>query len=108
MSSQGANKTPSSTQANLSEQSTDCALEAAKLLNCVASKKYCKEECITLLDSLRACIKKHVSFWQITTSQFFESLLIMRQDQIEFYITFSLQGVVDFTLLTEEDPKASS
>ncbi|KAL4530209.1 hypothetical protein Ndes2526B_g04962 [Nannochloris sp. 'desiccata'] len=75
MSSQGANKKASSTQAKHSEQSTDCAVEAAKLLNCVASKKYFKEECITLLDSLRACIKKH--------------------------------GVVDFTLLPEEDPKTS-
>jgi hypothetical protein len=62
MSSQGGSKKSSSTQAAHSDQS-DCSIEAAKLLNCVASKKYSKEECIALLDSLRACVKKHVRFW---------------------------------------------
>jgi len=70
MSSQGTNTKPSTTQAKHSEHSTDCAVEAATLLNCVAAKNYSKEECITLLDSLRSCIKNSVSFWLITTSEF--------------------------------------
>ena len=58
MSSETGEKTPSTPQ---SEHSSDCAVEAAQLLNCIASKKYHKEQCIALLDSLRACVKKHVS-----------------------------------------------
>ncbi len=41
--------------------SSDCAIEAAKLLNCVAAKTYSKEECVAALDALRACVRKHVS-----------------------------------------------
>ncbi len=41
--------------------SSDCAIEAAKVLNCVAANTYSKEECIAALDALRACVQKHVS-----------------------------------------------
>jgi hypothetical protein len=66
MSSEGGNEKPSPPKAEHSDHSNDCSIEAAKLLNCVASKKYSKDECIFLLDSLRACVKKNVSFWLIT------------------------------------------
>lgn len=58
MSSETVKNTPSTPQ---SVHSSDCAIEAAQLLNCVASKKYNKEHCVALLDNLRACVKKHVS-----------------------------------------------
>lgn len=52
-----------------------CGLEAAALLNCVASKQYSDVKCKPLLQKLRSCCEKKVSFRSSANDQPVPSVL---------------------------------
>ena len=53
-------KLPTSNTTDLHSSIDPCAPEAAALLNCAIAKDYRAENCLGLLEKLRACAKKHV------------------------------------------------